>query len=79
MAAMMTLYIHDYRHLAALYLAVRFLNLLMASVFNFTVYLSAATLVFVFTLAFIAKFHKYKRNNTVDFTFYSQLLVDSES
>ena len=40
--------LHDYRHFAALYLAVRFLNLLMASisVFNFTIYLPAAALVF---------------------------------
>ena len=43
----------------------------MASVFNFTVYLPAAALVFVFTLALVAKFqpYKYKRNNTVDITF----------
>ena len=59
---------HDYRHFAALYLAVRFLNLLMASVFNYTLYLPAAALVFVFALALIAKFklYKNKRNNVVD-------------
>ena len=59
---------HDYRHFAALYLAVRFLNLLMASVFNFTLYLQAATLVFVIALALVAKFQPYKnkRNNVVD-------------
>ena len=59
---------HDYRHFAALYLAVRFLNLLMASVFNYTLYLPAAALVFVFALALIAKFKPYKnkRNNVVD-------------
>ena len=59
---------HDYRHFATLYLAVRFLNLLMASVFNYTLYLPAAALVFVFALALIAKFQPYKnkRNNVVD-------------
>ena len=59
---------HDYRHFAALYLAVRFFNLLMSSVFSFTLYLPAATLVFVFALALIAKFqpYKHKRSNTVD-------------
>ena len=60
--------IHDYRHFATLYLAVRFLNLLMSSVFNFDLYLPAAALLFVFTLALVAKFQPYKnkRNNTVD-------------
>ena len=59
---------HDYRHFATLYLAVRFLNLLMAFVFNYILYFSAATFVFVFTLALVAKFQPYKskRNNTVD-------------
>ena len=59
---------HDYRHFATLYLAVRFLNLLMASIFNYTHYLPAAALVFVFALALVAKFQPYKskRNNTVD-------------
>ena len=59
---------HDYRHFATLYLAVRFLNLLMMSVFNFNLYLPAAALLFVFTLALVAKFQPYKckRNNTVD-------------
>ena len=59
---------HDYRHFASLYLAVRFLNLLMASLFNHNLYLLAATLLFVFTLALVAKFqpYKYKRSNTVD-------------
>ena len=33
---------HDYRHFATLYLAVRFLNLLMASVCKYTLYLPAA-------------------------------------
>jgi hypothetical protein len=59
---------HDYRHFATLYLAVRFLNLLMSSVFNYILYLPAAALVFVFALALVAKFqpYKHKRSNTVD-------------
>ena len=59
---------HDYRHFAMLYLAVRFLHLLMSSVFTFDLYLPAAVLLFVFTLALVAKFQPYKnkRNNTVD-------------
>ena len=50
--------------------------ILMSTVFNFTVYLPAAALVFVFALTLVAKFqpYKYKRNNT---SCYSQLLVDS--
>ena len=59
---------HDYRHFASLYLAVRFLNLLMASIFNFYLFILAAALLLVFTLALVAKFqpYKYKRSNTVD-------------
>ena len=59
---------HDYRHFATLYLAVRFLNLLMSSVFSYTLYLSAAVLVYVFALALVAKFQPYKnkRDNTID-------------
>ena len=59
---------HDYCHFATLYLAVRFLNLLMASMFNFTLYVPAAALMFVFAITFIAKFqpYKYKRSNIVD-------------
>jgi hypothetical protein len=59
---------HDYRHFATLYLAVRFLNLLMSSVFSYILYLPAATLVFVFALVLVAKFQPYKQNrhNTID-------------
>ena len=59
---------HDYRHFATLYLAVRFLNLLMSSIFNYTLYLPAAALVFVFALALVAKFQPYKKkgSNIVD-------------
>ena len=46
----------------------RFLNVLISSIFDFTLYLPAAALVFVFALALVAKFQPYKnkRNNTVD-------------
>ena len=59
---------HDYRHFATLYLAVRFLNLLMASIFNYILYLPAAALLVVFALTLVAKFHPYKkkRDNIVD-------------
>ena len=59
---------HDYRHFATLYLVVRFLNLLMSFIFDYNLYLSTATLVFVFALTLVAKFQPYKnkRNNTVD-------------
>ena len=59
---------HDYRHFATLYLAVRFLNLLLQSVLDYSLYLSSATVVFVFALTLVAKFQPYKnkRNNTID-------------
>lgn len=59
---------HDYRHFATLYLAVRFVNLLIYLIFNLNLYYSAASLLFVFALAFVAKFQPYKckRSNTVD-------------
>ena len=68
---------HDYRHFATLYLAVRFLNLLMASLFNYTLYLPAAALVFVFNLALVAKFQPYKnkRNNTVDIILLLTIII----
>ena len=68
---------HDYRHFATLYLAVRFLNLLMASIFNYTLYLPAAALVFVFALTLVAKFQPYKskRNNTVDIILLLTIII----
>ena len=59
---------HDYRHFATLFLAVRFFNLLLTIVFSYRLYPMAASLLFTFTLALVAKFqpHKCKRNNTVD-------------
>ena len=56
---------HDYRHFATLYLAVRFLNLLMSSIFNYILYLPAAALLFVFSLALIAKFQPYKNKRDI--------------
>ena len=59
---------HDYRHFASIYMAIRFFNLLFISVFNHRLYLPAASLLFAFTLALVAKFQPYKdkRSNTVD-------------
>ena len=59
---------HDYRHFATLYLSVRFLNLLLQSLLDYSLYLSSATVVFVFALTLVAKFQPYKnkRNNTID-------------
>ena len=59
---------HDYRHLATLYMAVRFLNLLIVSVFSLKLYTSAVAILLTFTLALVAKFQPYKckRCNTVD-------------
>ncbi len=60
---------HDYRHFAALYLAVRFFNLLLFSVMrNRNVYTSAVILLYAVALALVAKFqpYKHKRSNAVD-------------
>ena len=59
---------HDYRHFATLYMVVRFLNLLAISVFSVKLYAPAASIIFAFTLALVAKFQPYKckRSNTVD-------------
>ena len=53
---------------ATLYLAVRFLNLLMVTFFDFNLHLLATALLLVFTSALVAKYqpYKYKRSNTVD-------------
>ena len=57
-----------YQHFATLYLAVRFLNLLLYSIFNYALYLPSASLLVFFTLALVAKFKPYKnkRSNTID-------------
>jgi hypothetical protein len=59
---------HDYRHFATLYMAVRVLNLLAASVFSNKLYAPAASTIFTFTLALVAKFQPYKckKNNKAD-------------
>ena len=69
---------HDYRHFAALYLAVRFFNLLLLSVLRSTnAYCVAATLLTVFALTLVAKFQPYKRKstNTVDIVMLLTLLT----
>ena len=60
-----------YQHFATLYLAVRFLNLLLYSIFGYALYLPSASLLTFFTLALVAKFKPYKneRSNTVDIIF----------
>ena len=59
---------HDYRHFASLYMAIRFFNLLIISAFDLKLYVPAASLLFAFTIALVAKFQPYKdkRSNTVD-------------
>ena len=69
---------HDYRHFAALYLAVRFFNLLWFSVIrNRNAYTSAATLLFAVALALVARFQPYKRkrSNTVDMVMLLNLIT----
>ena len=59
---------HDYRHFATLYMAVRFLNLLIVSVFSSRLYNSAVSFLFAFTVVLVAWFQPYKckRSNKVD-------------
>ena len=49
----------------------------MSSIFNYTLYLPAVALVFVFDLALVAKFQPYKnkRNNTVDIILLLAIIV----
>ena len=51
---------HDYRHFATLYMAVRFLNLLIVSVFSIKLYNSAVLIPFTFTLVSVARLQPYK-------------------
>lgn len=59
---------HDYWHFATSYnvIALRFFNLLLYTVFNFTLYFNMASILLVFTLALVAKFqpNKCKQCNT---------------
>ena len=61
-------YKHNMRHFAALYLAVRVLNLLFLSVFHYSLYFKMNQLIFVITLALVAKYqpNKCSRSNRVD-------------
>ena len=71
---------HDYRHFAALYLAVRFFNLLLILILrSFNAYIIAATLLFVIVLTLVAKFQPYKqrRNNSVDIVMFFTLITGS--
>ena len=58
----------DCRQFATLYLALRFFNRLLYSVFYEKVYFPTASLLLVFALALVAKYQPYKerRSNTVD-------------
>ena len=73
---------HDYRHFAALYLAVRFINVLLCSVLNNNnLYFPTASLLLVFTLALVARFQPYKckRSNTVDMVMLLALICGCTS
>ena len=62
-------YKDKYRHFAALYLSLRFFNLLLMSVLrNKIAFYLVATLLFMLVLTLVANFHpyKHKRSNTVD-------------
>ena len=68
---------HDYRHFATLYLALRFINLVLFSVFNYRSYLQTASLVVVFTLVFVTKFQPYKNkiSNTFDMVYFLTVIT----
>ena len=64
------------RHFAALYLAVRFLNLLFLSTVHYSLYFKALELMLVVTLALVAKNQPYKKkwNNHVDMAMLTALI-----
>ena len=69
---------HDYRHFASLYLALRFFNLLLYSIFNYSsLYHQAASLLLVFMLVLVAKFQPYKcrRSKITDIVMLSALIA----
>ena len=72
---------HDYRHFATLYMAVRVLNLLAISVFSIKLYVPAALIIFMFTLALVARFQPYKckKNNTADIVMLLAVIVQYTS
>ena len=53
-------YKDNMRHFAALFLAVRVLNLLFLSVFHYSLYFKMNQLIFMVTLALVAKYQPYK-------------------
>ena len=66
-----------YQHFATLYLVVRFLNLLMSTIFIRSKYLPSTSLLLVFTVVLVARFRPYKdeRSNTVDIINFLALIV----
>jgi hypothetical protein len=58
-------------------MAVRFLNLLAVSVFSIKLYAPAALIIFIFTLALVAKFQPYKskKNNTADIVMLLAVII----
>ena len=67
---------HDNRHFATLYLAVRFINLLLLSFFHYYLYFTLAAFLVALTLTLVARFQPYKdkRSNTVDIVLLFALL-----
>ena len=59
---------HDYRHFAALYVALRFINPLLLSLLDFVHYVPTVLLFLVFVMVLVIKFQPYKskRGNLVD-------------
>lgn len=59
---------HDYRHFATIYLAIRFINVMLLSIFHYHQYFILAIFPFLVTLALVATFRPYKikRSNTID-------------
>ena len=68
---------HDYRHFATLYLALRFINLVLFSVFNYRLYLPATSLLIVFTLVLVTKLQPYKNkiSNTFDVVYFLSVIT----
>lgn len=64
-----------YRHFATLYLAMRFFNLVLYSVFNYKLYLLAASLMLTFTVVLVAMFQPYRNKYTNKFDVVCLLAV----
>ena len=67
----------DNRQFSTLYLAVRFINLLLLSLFHIHLYRSMVLFPFAVTLALVARFKPYKdkRSNTVDIVLLLALIL----